>query len=169
MKRYCFDTSGVSNPLEAMPEDIHSSMRRVVEIFEAGAIAVTSEIYHEMTDIPGAIGTCINAHKGQLLLEVIIAPEAKKRRIPNICQAESVEHLDFNAFLRREGWRFSALQRLSLSCRFAVPRGCHTGDAMRVGVLTAKTREALFFSDNGFHELGSHQAKGDPATYVSIS
>ncbi len=26
MKKYAFDTSGISNPLESMPEDIHESM-----------------------------------------------------------------------------------------------------------------------------------------------
>ena len=26
MKKYAFDTSGISNPLESMPEDIHESL-----------------------------------------------------------------------------------------------------------------------------------------------
>jgi hypothetical protein len=38
--------------------------------------------------------------------KLITAPNAKKKRIPNICQAEGVEHLDFNDFLRREGLSF---------------------------------------------------------------
>lgn len=33
-------------------------------------------------------------------------PGTKKRRIPNICNAEGVEHLTFNDFLRREGLKF---------------------------------------------------------------
>lgn len=31
---------------------------------------------------------------------------SQKRKIPNICRAEQVEHLTFNEFLRREGIRF---------------------------------------------------------------
>jgi hypothetical protein len=71
MKKYCFDTSGISNPLETMPEDIHASMwTKVVEIFESGSVAVTTEIYEEMVLVPGMIGNCINGHKEQLLLEI---------------------------------------------------------------------------------------------------
>ena len=33
-------------------------------------------------------------------------PGSKKRRIPNICNAEGVKHLAFNNFLRREGLSF---------------------------------------------------------------
>ncbi|MGX9442358.1 DUF4411 family protein [Nitrobacteraceae bacterium UC4446_H13] len=33
-------------------------------------------------------------------------PGTKKRRIPNICKAENVEHLGFNDFLRREKLTF---------------------------------------------------------------
>ncbi len=33
-------------------------------------------------------------------------PGSKKRRIPNICRAEGVEHLSFNDFLRREKLTF---------------------------------------------------------------
>ena len=33
-------------------------------------------------------------------------PGTKKRRIPNICKAEGVEHLSFNDFLRREKLTF---------------------------------------------------------------
>lgn len=29
-----------------------------------------------------------------------------KRKIPDVCREEQVEHLDFNAFFRREGIRF---------------------------------------------------------------
>jgi hypothetical protein len=167
MKRYCFDTSGISNPLETMPEDIHASLwTKVIEIFEDGSVAVTAEISQEMTNIPGLIGKCVNANKDQLVLEVnavdwdwqkyvtcsneliathrafiseytggspktvdlidmsiialakalglplvsmeklITAPGAQKKRIPNICQHEGIEHLDFNDFLRREKLTF---------------------------------------------------------------
>jgi hypothetical protein len=71
MKRYCFDTSGISNPLETMPEDIHDSMwKKLHDIIAAGAIAVTKEIYDEMIHIPGDIGTCIKKNKDKMLLEV---------------------------------------------------------------------------------------------------
>ena len=36
---------------------------------------------------------------------LIRQPEAKWRRIPNVCLAENVEHLWFNDFLRRENVR----------------------------------------------------------------
>ena len=145
-----------------MPEDIHESMwKRLIEIAEAGSIAVTVEIYGEMLSIPGVVGDCIKANKAALVLEVnqdgwdwnnyvghstrinttyhpfiseycgnspktvclndisivalskslgipLISMEAsvmsspKKRRIPDICYLEGIEHLNFNDFLRRE-------------------------------------------------------------------
>lgn len=70
-KMYCFDTSGISNPLEVMPEDIHESMwAKVMEVIAAGKIAVTTEIYQELTHIPGAVGECIKTNKANLVLEV---------------------------------------------------------------------------------------------------
>ena len=39
---------------------------------------------------------------------LIRQPEAKWRRIPNVCLAENVEHLSFNDFLRRENVRLRA-------------------------------------------------------------
>jgi hypothetical protein len=35
-------------------------------------------------------------------------------------------------------------------------------------VLDTEAREALLSRDNGFHELGSHEGKGDLTTYVPI-
>lgn len=162
MKKYCFDTSGISNPLESMPEDIHESMwQRIVPIVESGCIAVTSEIYAEMINIPGSIGQCIKSNKLKMVLEVnqgswnwvnyvnhstrmnttyhnfiseycggspktvclndmtIIAlakclgiplvsmegstnSSSSKRKIPDICKLEGIEHLYFSDFLRRE-------------------------------------------------------------------
>src|SRR5580704_19617184 len=62
MKKYAFDTSGISNPLESMPEDIHESMwgNFKTKILPSGIIAVTQEIYDEMGSIPGSVGemTC---------------------------------------------------------------------------------------------------------------
>lgn len=43
MKRYCFDTSGISNPVETMPDDIFESLwLKVIAVIEAGEIAVTA-------------------------------------------------------------------------------------------------------------------------------
>jgi hypothetical protein len=72
MKRYCFDTSGISNPLEAMPEDIHQSMWGgfKTKCLESAIIAVTQEIYAEMEHIPGTVGQCIRDNKANLIMEV---------------------------------------------------------------------------------------------------
>ncbi|WP_425906817.1 DUF4411 family protein [Nitrobacter sp. TKz-YC02] len=167
MKKYCFDTSGISNPLETMPEDIHKTMwAGFCERVESGSIATTTEIHSEFCYIPGDVGKRLISSKSLLVLEVgeewdwqtyvdhaqrmqvdhkdfiseftggsakticlndltIIAlaktlslplvsmerlvpedPGTKKRRIPNICKAEGVEHLVFNDFLRRENLTF---------------------------------------------------------------
>lgn len=168
MKRYCFDTSGLSNPLETIPEDIHVNIWRQVRNFiQSGEIGVTTEIYTELVRLPGEMGICIRSSKAELILEVnddgwdwrsylqystemitlhqhfiseyngyskdticmndisiialakclavpvvsmekaVLAPgntSSRKRRIPDICKAEGVEHLTFNDFLRREGF-----------------------------------------------------------------
>jgi hypothetical protein len=72
MKKYCFDTSGISNPLETMPEDIHESMWNdfKVKCLESGIIAVTEEIFEEMEHIPGTVGKCIKENKASLLMEI---------------------------------------------------------------------------------------------------
>jgi Domain of unknown function (DUF4411) len=167
MKKYCFDTSGISNPLETMPEDIYDSVWiKVKEIVSLGHIAVTKEIHDEMCHIPGSVGQHIKENKSVMIMEVgdtnwnwsvyvdyakdiqennhefiseynggspkticltdisiialakalslpvvsmearVVDSTAKKRRIPNICATEAVEHLTFNDFLRRENVRF---------------------------------------------------------------
>ncbi len=71
MKRYCFDTSGISNPLENMPIDIHGSLwELLLEFFEAGYVAVTTEIFEEMILLPDGIGERIKMAKDHLVLEV---------------------------------------------------------------------------------------------------
>jgi hypothetical protein len=162
MKKYCFDMSGLSNPFETMPEDIHDSMwKKVKALIAAGAIAVTTEIYEEMEHIGGDLGDVIKSNKKQLILEVrdaswdwnqyvsiaakmqkdhhdfiseycggkagtvglkdisivalaktlslpCVSMEApvrqsvKKRKIPDVCVVEGVQHLTFNEFLRAE-------------------------------------------------------------------
>ena len=166
-KKYCFDTSGISNPLETMPEDIHeSAWTKIKACIEGGMFAVTTEIYDEMVHITGTVGECIRANKAALVLEIgegewdwdsytghvtrmqdehrqfisefnnnrrgtacindisIIAlaktlklpvvsmetpirnQESLKRRIPDICDLEGLEHLLFSDFCRREGLKF---------------------------------------------------------------
>jgi hypothetical protein len=71
MKRYCFDTSGISNPLESMPEDIHeSAWVRIKQCIEVGMFAVTTEIFGEMTHIMGSVGECIRNNKNSMVLEI---------------------------------------------------------------------------------------------------
>ncbi len=166
MKRYCFDTSGISNPLESMPEDIHESMWSgfKTKCLESGIIAVTQEIYSEMEHITGSVGQCIKDNKDNLLMEIggdwdwgtyithanqmeddhrdfiseyaggskktvclndisivalaktlkvpVVSMEepvtsgAKKLHIPDVCKLQSVEHLRFSEFLRKEKLKF---------------------------------------------------------------
>lgn len=71
MKKYCIDTSGLSNPLESMPQDIHSSMWvRVFDILGNGSVAVTREIFDEMVHIDGGVGDFIKDNAKNLVLEV---------------------------------------------------------------------------------------------------
>ena len=72
MKKYCIDTSGISNPLESMPEDIHESVWNgfKTKCIQPGILAVTEEIYEEMEHISGTVGECIKAHKAQMVLEI---------------------------------------------------------------------------------------------------
>jgi len=164
MKRYCFDTSGITSTLHTVPEDIHSTLwTRIASIVEAGEIAVTTEIYDELHGtIRSPIGNVIDSDRTRLVLEVghgswnqaayilgapriikkyqafisehmpkrpdntvglndmsiialakatrlpLVSMESsagnspKYKRIPDICALEQIDHLDFNAFLRRE-------------------------------------------------------------------
>lgn len=71
MKKYCFDTSGISNPLENMPIDIHGSLwEQLLEFFESGNVAITTEIFDEIVLLPNGIGERIKAAKDSLVLEV---------------------------------------------------------------------------------------------------
>jgi len=165
--KYCFDTSGFTNPLQTMPEDIYVTMWKCIQAYICDKkVVVTNEIYGEMELIDGDLGLCIKNNKKSLLLEVGVAswnwndylknsaaiiqnhhdyiseytggsPKTiclndisiialaktlnypvvsmetflpinanKKRRIPNVCKMENVEHLSFNDFLRKENIRF---------------------------------------------------------------
>ena len=71
MKKYCFDMSGISNPLENIPADIHTSFwNQVSDYLSSGKVAVTKEIYDEMVHIPGPVGEVIRKNEASLLLEV---------------------------------------------------------------------------------------------------
>lgn len=70
-KAYCLDTSGLSNPLEGMPEDVHTTLWRLVaERIEIGKFAVTKEIYDELCHLQGPIGDCIRINCDAMQLEV---------------------------------------------------------------------------------------------------
>jgi hypothetical protein len=46
MKKYCFDTSGLSNPWLELPDDIFASVwDQVIDRIEGGMIGATAEIY----------------------------------------------------------------------------------------------------------------------------
>jgi len=71
MKKYCFDTSGISNPHEFAPSDIYDSLwSRINDLITTDCFAVTTEIYDEMTHIRGTVGECIKANKLLMVLEV---------------------------------------------------------------------------------------------------
>jgi hypothetical protein len=71
MKKYCLDTSGFSNPLEFMPEDIHTSIwAKIAGLVADGTFAVTVEIYEELEHLPGPIGDCIRENEIALQMEI---------------------------------------------------------------------------------------------------
>ncbi len=71
MKRYCFDTSGLSNPLETMPRDIYVSLwDDILDYISKGYVGVTKEIFDEMVYIPSGVGEFIKNNPEFVLLEV---------------------------------------------------------------------------------------------------
>lgn len=72
-KRYCLDTSGLSNPLDTMPEAVafyRPIWGFVMAQIEGGLFAVNTEIYEELCLLPGNVGTCLQDNKSNLILEV---------------------------------------------------------------------------------------------------
>jgi len=70
-KEYCIDTSGLSNPLQSMPPDIHETLWSSVKfIASSGRIAITEEIFNEMILMPEGIGDHIQSKKSELVLEI---------------------------------------------------------------------------------------------------
>ncbi|MGO7226717.1 DUF4411 family protein [Rhizobium leguminosarum bv. viciae] len=71
MIKYCFDTSGISNPIETMPEDIHISLwDAFCGQLHGASVAVTKEVHDEMCHIPGTVGSVILACKAAMIFEV---------------------------------------------------------------------------------------------------
>jgi hypothetical protein len=71
MKAYCLDTSGLTTPLEQMPEDIHQTLwGRVSDLINDNRFAVTTEIYRELTHVQGPLGDCIRGCQHSLQMEV---------------------------------------------------------------------------------------------------
>ncbi|TXS89070.1 DUF4411 family protein [Parahaliea maris] len=71
MKDYCIDTSGLTEPLQRTPEDLYPSLWAPVKnILASGRIAVTKEIFDEMVVIDGTLGSFIESHKNEMLLEI---------------------------------------------------------------------------------------------------
>lgn len=167
MPKYCVDTSGFSKALQDMPMDVFENLWAfVIEKIEAGDIAMTQEIFDEMTLIDNGFGETISENKDVVLYEVnqegwdwqgyleingqiltdqhdhiseyiggspktvcvndvsgislaksleipIISGESvtlnltqtMKRKIPDICAAEGVQHMTFNDFLKAEGYK----------------------------------------------------------------
>lgn len=92
-KRYCLDTSGLSNPLDNMPEDIpyyQPIWNTVQNKIRQGVFAVNKEIYDELCRLPGSIGSCIGNNKDNLLLE--IGGEWDWQNYLNIVEAWRVKH-----------------------------------------------------------------------------
>jgi hypothetical protein len=72
-KRYCLDTSGLSNPLQSMPEDIpmyQPVWKHIQRQVEIGIFAVNEEIFQELCRLPGRIGECLTNNRNQLVLEI---------------------------------------------------------------------------------------------------
>ncbi len=163
--KYCLDTSGFSNPLMNMPEDIHKTLwLNVVAKVESEIFCWNPEIADEMSKIYGMIGAALNSCNGSCCYELgkgnwdwkaylttndlwkkqfhqfiseyhnnrkntiglndlsIVAlahtlglpivsmevpnlgqPSQTKMRIPDLCIAVGVEHLNFTEICRKEG------------------------------------------------------------------
>ena len=72
MKKFCIDTSAITNPLYSTPEDVYPTLwLRVAEAIESGIFAVTTEIYEELNgSVSGRIGECIDANRTNLVMEI---------------------------------------------------------------------------------------------------
>lgn len=72
MSKYCFDTSGISNPVQNMPDDLFPKLwSSFCRYIDDGSIAVTKEIFDEMCLISGRIGQHIQQAKKIIIYEVL--------------------------------------------------------------------------------------------------
>ena len=70
-KKYCLDTSGISNPYQIMPPDIFSSLWEKIYVeINSGVFAATPEIYDELKHLPGTLGDVIRSKKSEIILDV---------------------------------------------------------------------------------------------------
>jgi Domain of unknown function (DUF4411) len=71
MPSYCLDTSGISNPLENLPEDIYASLwGQVSAVMRSGKLCWNKEILDELSSIEGAVGECIKSCADAMCYEV---------------------------------------------------------------------------------------------------
>lgn len=71
MPKYCLDTSGFSNPLLDLPEDIHVTLwAKVRARVQTGVFCWNGEIAKELKSIYGEIGTCLQGCNGACCLEI---------------------------------------------------------------------------------------------------
>lgn len=71
MAKYCLDMSGLSNPAQHMPQDIHTSLWKQIEnLVLAQVFATTKEVYEELAHMLPPIGDCIRSNEACLVYEV---------------------------------------------------------------------------------------------------
>jgi hypothetical protein len=71
MHKYCLDTSGISNPLVAMPEDIFTSLwSKIIDLICDGNFCCNAEIAEQYTYIEGAVGECLKENIPIMLYEI---------------------------------------------------------------------------------------------------
>jgi len=71
MHKYCLDTSGISNPLAMMPEDIYASLcGKVIDMICSGIFCCTAEIAEQYTHVEGAVGECLKDNIQSMLYEI---------------------------------------------------------------------------------------------------
>lgn len=71
MPKYCLDTSGLSNPILDLPEDIFPSLwGKIIQRINSGALCWNGEISKELESIFGAVGDALKSAKASCCFEV---------------------------------------------------------------------------------------------------
>lgn len=71
MHKYCLDTSGISNPILDMPQDIYISLwNKVKSKLEDGVFCWNVEIDEELKSVFGDVGDCLKACRSSCCFEV---------------------------------------------------------------------------------------------------